>query len=69
MVWCSICGKGIATNFACNALGTTHLKIGIDAYLLNDPYSSKKNEYAESETFQVFCADCFALGRYHEKIM
>lgn len=45
MVFCSICSKGIPTNFNCNALGTTHLKIGINAYLLNDAYAGNKNKY------------------------
>jgi hypothetical protein len=69
MVWCSICSKGIVTSFACNVLGTTHLKIGISAYLLNDAYTGNKNSYEEYDAFQIFCTDWYALGHYHKSII
>lgn len=69
MVWCSVCSKGIVTNFNCNTLGSTHLKIGLDAYLLNDSYSSNKNYYEDATAFKVFCVECFNSGHYFLKII
>jgi hypothetical protein len=69
MVWCCICSTGIATAFSCNVLGSTHVKIGMSAYLLNDSYKSNKNKYSNEESFAVFCSDCFKLGHYHAKII
>lgn len=45
MVWCSACGTPVTIKLLCKALGTTHVSLGVSAYLLNDSYESNKNKY------------------------